>query len=107
MYQKLRGWLALKNYQYQAITGIFMLEPWERMIFSILLISFNFPFNLSGLICNVFDHASEMFILLNFEFVDATLVTILGMSVYTTYAYLPAYVHHMGSYLGVFEETQS
>lgn len=47
------------------------------------------------------------FIILNFEFVDATLVTILGMSVYTTYAYLPAYVHHMGSYLGVFEETQS
>lgn len=71
MYQKLRAWLALKNYQYQAITGIFMLEPWERMIF------------------------------------NATLVTILGMSVYTTYAYLPAYVHHMGSYLGVFEGTQS
>lgn len=60
MFQKVRAWLALKNYQYQAITGIFMLEPWERMIFSILLISFNFPFNLSGLSCNVFDHALEM-----------------------------------------------
>lgn len=44
---------------------------------------------------------------LTLNFVDATLVTILGMSVYTTYAYLPAYVHHMGSYLGVFEGTQS
>ena len=60
MFQKVRAWLALKNYQYQAITGIFMLEPWERMIFSILLISFNFPFNLSGVSCNVFDHALEM-----------------------------------------------
>lgn len=36
MFQKVREWLALKNYQYQVTTGIYMLEPWERTIFSIL-----------------------------------------------------------------------
>lgn len=69
MFQKVRAWLALKNYQYQAVTGIFMLEPWERTIF------------------------------------NTTLVTILGMSVYTTYAYLPAYIHHIIGYFGYNEET--
>lgn len=37
MFQKVREWLALKNYQYQVTTGIYMFEPWERTIFSILL----------------------------------------------------------------------
>lgn len=36
MLQKVREWLSLKNYQYQVTTGIYMLEPWERTIFSIL-----------------------------------------------------------------------
>lgn len=38
MFQKVREWLALKNYQYQVTTGIYMLEPWERTIFSILCV---------------------------------------------------------------------
>lgn len=38
---------------------------------------------------------------------DATLVTILGMSVYSTYAYLPAYIHNVLVYLGYIEEAQS
>jgi len=36
MFQRIREWLSLKNYQYQVTTGIYMLEPWERTIFSIL-----------------------------------------------------------------------
>lgn len=36
MFQKIREWISLKNYQYQVTTGIYMLEPWERTIFSIL-----------------------------------------------------------------------
>lgn len=94
MYQKLRAWLALKNYQYQAITGIFMLEPWERMIFSILLISFNFPFNLSGLICNVFDHASEMF---KFKQMFMDLFRICGSSVTLAYLWLVLYLERYPS----------
>ena len=37
---------------------------------------------------------------------DATLVTILGMSVYSTYAYLPAYIHNVLVYFGYTEESQ-
>ncbi|PFX30691.1 Serine palmitoyltransferase small subunit A [Stylophora pistillata] len=69
MFQKLREWLWLKNYQYQVITGIYMLEPWERTIF------------------------------------NATLVTILGMSVYSTYAYLPAYIYNVLAYFGYVEDS--
>jgi len=69
MFQRIREWLSLKNYQYQVTTGIYMLEPWERTIF------------------------------------NATLVTILGMSVYSTYAYLPAYIHNVLVYFGYINGT--
>ena len=36
---------------------------------------------------------------------DATLVTILGMSVYSTYAYLPAYIHNVLVYFGYINDT--
>ena len=36
---------------------------------------------------------------------DATLVTILGMSVYSTYAYLPAYIHNVLVYFGYIKDT--
>jgi len=37
MFQKIREWLALKNYQYEVTTGAYVLQPWEKTIFSILL----------------------------------------------------------------------
>jgi len=34
-----RSWIQLKYYQYKLNTGIYMLEPWERKIFSIFSLS--------------------------------------------------------------------
>ncbi|CAH3040947.1 unnamed protein product [Porites lobata] len=39
MFQKIREWISLKNYQYQVTTGIYMLEPWERTIFNATLVT--------------------------------------------------------------------
>ena len=49
------------------------------------------------------DVLANYFVLLNMPVTDATLVTILGMSVYSTYAYLPAYIHNVLVYLGYTE----
>ena len=42
---------------------------------------------------------------LNVNNTDATLVTILGMSVYSTYAYLPAYIYNVLAYFGYVEDS--
>lgn len=58
MFQKLREWLVLKNYQYQVTTGIYMLEPWERTIFSILLMNIFLIFtNLTQIMQQIFVHS--------------------------------------------------
>ena len=49
--------------------------------------------------------ASNVRLFLNINNTDATLVTILGMSVYSTYAYLPAYIYNVLAYFGYVEDS--
>ena len=49
--------------------------------------------------------ASNVRLFLNVNNTDATLVTILGMSVYSTYAYLPAYIYNVLAYFGYVEDS--
>ena len=48
---------------------------------------------------------SNVRLFLNVNNTDATLVTILGMSVYSTYAYLPAYIYNVLAYFGYVEDS--
>ena len=58
-------------------------------------------------VCNpiIPDLASNVRLFLNVNNTDATLVTILGMSVYSTYAYLPAYIYNVLAYFGYVEDS--
>ncbi|CAG8605902.1 7976_t:CDS:2 [Paraglomus brasilianum] len=38
MFQKIGNYLALKNYQYELTTALYMLEPWEKALFNSLVI---------------------------------------------------------------------
>jgi len=38
MFKTIRDYLALKNYQYEVTTGLYMLEPWEKALFSMFMI---------------------------------------------------------------------
>lgn len=40
MLSKFREWVSLKYYQYELNSGIYMLEPWERVLFNVILIGF-------------------------------------------------------------------
>ncbi|CAG8526907.1 12563_t:CDS:2 [Ambispora gerdemannii] len=33
MFSTIRKYAALKNYQYEVTTGLYMLEPWEKALF--------------------------------------------------------------------------
>ncbi|CAG8483557.1 9581_t:CDS:2 [Funneliformis mosseae] len=35
MFKTFRKHLALKNYQYEITTGLYMLEPWEKALFTL------------------------------------------------------------------------
>ena len=55
--RSLREWISLRWYQYKVNTALYMLEPWERMLFNSILLS------------------------------------ILIMSMYTAYLFMPTYIH--------------
>lgn len=40
MLKAIRNYLALKNYQYEVTTALYMLEPWEKALFSMFTFKF-------------------------------------------------------------------
>nr|CAG8554290.1 7502_t:CDS:2 [Entrophospora candida] len=38
MFRTIRDYLALKNYQYEVTTALYMLEPWEKALFNTLVL---------------------------------------------------------------------
>ncbi|CAB4383346.1 hypothetical protein RhiirA5_495591 [Rhizophagus irregularis] len=40
MLKAIRNYLALKNYQYEVTTALYMLEPWEKALFNSIVIVF-------------------------------------------------------------------
>ncbi|POI23312.1 hypothetical protein CIB84_012940 [Bambusicola thoracicus] len=85
---KQMSWLY---YQYLLVTALYMLEPWERTVFSILLPAAR---GLPG---------GELWGRVGYGRSDSMLVSIVGMALYTGYVFMP---QHIMAILHYFEIVQ-